>query len=45
MAYKTRSERRTARVRRAVKAAAGNRVRLSVHRTSKQIYAQLIDDR
>jgi large subunit ribosomal protein L18 len=45
MAYKTRTERRTARVRRAVKAAAGNRVRLSVHRTSKQIYAQLIDDR
>ena len=45
MAYKTTSERRKARVRRAVKAAAGNRVRLSVHRTSKQIYAQLIDDR
>src|SRR3984893_5120210 len=45
MAYKTRTKRRTARVRRAVKAAAGNRVRLSVHRTSKQIYAQLIDDR
>src|SRR6202521_2333944 len=44
MAYKTRSARRTARVRRAVKAAAGNRVRLSVHRTSKQIYAQIIDD-
>jgi len=45
MAHKTTSERRTARVRRAVKAAAGNRIRLCVHRTSKQIYAQLIDDR
>jgi large subunit ribosomal protein L18 len=37
--------RREARVRRAVKSAAGSRVRLSVHRSSKHIYAQVIDDR
>jgi large subunit ribosomal protein L18 len=37
--------RRKARVRRVVKAAAGERVRLSVFRSSKHIYAQLIDDR
>jgi large subunit ribosomal protein L18 len=37
-------ERRKAKVRRAVKAAAGNRLRLSVHRSSKHIYAQVIDD-
>jgi len=37
-------ERRKARVRRAVKAAAGARMRLSVHRSSKHIYAQVIDD-
>jgi large subunit ribosomal protein L18 len=37
-------ERRKARVRRAVKAAAGGRLRLSVHRSSKHIYAQVIDD-
>jgi len=36
--------RRTARIRRSVKAAANGRTRLSVHRSSKQIYAQLIDD-
>ena len=36
--------RREARVRRAVKAAAGSRVRLCVHRSSKHIYAQVIDD-
>ena len=40
-----RTERRTARVRRAVKAAAGDRARLSVFRSSKHIYAQVIDDR
>jgi large subunit ribosomal protein L18 len=45
MAYKTRTERRTARVRRAIKGAAGERVRLSVHRSLGHIYAQLIDDR
>jgi large subunit ribosomal protein L18 len=37
-------ERRKARVRRAVKVAAGGRLRLSVHRSSKHIYAQVIDD-
>jgi len=39
-----RTARRTARVRRAVKAAAGDRARLSVFRSSKHIYAQVIDD-
>jgi large subunit ribosomal protein L18 len=38
-------DRRKARVRRAVKAAGGDRLRLSVHRSSKHIYAQVIDDR
>jgi large subunit ribosomal protein L18 len=38
-------QRRKERVRRAVKAAAGTRVRLSVFRSSKNIYAQVIDDR
>jgi large subunit ribosomal protein L18 len=37
--------RREKRVRRAVKAAAGDRLRLSVFRSSKHIYAQVIDDR
>jgi large subunit ribosomal protein L18 len=36
--------RRTGRVRRAIKRAAGGRVRLSVFRSSKHIYAQVIDD-
>ncbi|MCO4054823.1 MAG: 50S ribosomal protein L18 [Bosea sp.] len=40
----TPTERRKARVRRALKAAANGRPRLSVHRTNKQIYAQIIDD-
>jgi large subunit ribosomal protein L18 len=44
MAHKTSLERRRARVRRAVKAAANGRLRLSVHRSSKHIYAQIIDD-
>ena len=38
------TDRRQARVRRAVKAAANGRPRLSVFRSSKQIYAQIIDD-
>jgi large subunit ribosomal protein L18 len=38
------SERRKARVRRALKSAANGRPRLSVFRSSKQIYAQVIDD-
>jgi large subunit ribosomal protein L18 len=36
--------RRRARVRRAVKAHAYGKPRLSVHRSSKQIYCQIIDD-
>jgi large subunit ribosomal protein L18 len=44
MAHKTPTERRKARVRRAVKSAANGRVRLTVHRSSKHIYAQVIDD-
>src|SRR5262249_39158963 len=38
-------DRRKASVRRAVKAAAGTRLRLSVHRSAKHIYVQVIDDR
>src|SRR5205085_645735 len=37
-------ERRRAKVRRAVKVAAGGRPRLSVHRSGRHIYAQVIDD-
>jgi len=37
-------ERRRRRVRTALKARAGGRPRLSVHRTGKHIYAQIIDD-
>jgi large subunit ribosomal protein L18 len=39
-----RTVRRTAKVRRNIKRAAGSRARLSVFRSSKHIYAQLIDD-
>ena len=39
-----RTLRRTAKVRRNIKAAAGERARLSVFRSSKHIYAQVIDD-
>jgi len=38
------TERRKARVRRTIAATAGGRPRLSVFRSSKQIYAQIIDD-
>ena len=38
-------ERRKARIRRTIKAASAGRVRLSVFRSSKHIYAQVIDDR
>jgi large subunit ribosomal protein L18 len=38
------ADRRKIRVRRAVKAAAGERLRLCVFRSSKHIYAQVIDD-
>jgi len=37
-------DRRKARVRRSLRARAGVRPRLSVHRSSKHIYAQVIDD-
>ena len=39
-----RTERRKAKERRHVRRAAGNRMRLSVFRSSKHIYAQIIDD-
>ena len=39
-----RTVRRTARIRRVIQRAAGERARLSVFRSSKHIYAQLIDD-
>ena len=38
-------ERRKGRTRRTLRAAAGTRLRLSVFRSSKHIYAQVIDDR
>ena len=44
MASKETTQRRSARVRRQLKSVANGRPRLSVHRTSKNIYAQLIDD-
>ncbi|MEZ5781728.1 MAG: 50S ribosomal protein L18 [Rhizobiaceae bacterium] len=37
-------KKRAARVRRQVKKVSGDRLRLSVHRSSKHIYAQVIDD-
>jgi len=37
-------DRRAARVRRALRKVAGERPRLSVHRSSEHIYAQVIDD-
>lgn len=37
-------KRRAVRVRRSLKKVAGNRARLSVHRSSQHIYAQVIDD-
>ena len=37
-------DRRKARVRRAIRKPANGRPRLSIHRSSKQIYAQVIDD-
>jgi large subunit ribosomal protein L18 len=42
--FRSQGERRKASVRRAVKMAAGDRLRLSVHRSSQHIYAQVIDD-
>jgi large subunit ribosomal protein L18 len=43
--FKKQTERRTARIRRHIKAVSGVRPRLSVFRSSKHIYAQVIDDR
>src|SRR5579875_848303 len=42
--HQTPTERRKARIRRAIAANAGGRPRLSVFRSSAQIYAQVIDD-
>jgi large subunit ribosomal protein L18 len=44
MASKVSIQRRAARIRRQIKAVASGRPRLSVHRSSKNIYAQVIDD-
>src|ERR1700712_3554883 len=44
MAHITGSERRKARVRRSLRVAAKGRPRLSVFRSGKNIYAQIIDD-
>jgi large subunit ribosomal protein L18 len=41
---KNKTERRAARVRRSIRTAANGRSRLSVFRSSKHIYAQIIDD-
>jgi large subunit ribosomal protein L18 len=44
MASKNTMQRRASRVRRQIKKVAGARPRLSVYRSSKNIYAQVIDD-
>jgi len=44
MAHLTTTQARKARVRNAIRMAANGRPRLSVFRSSKQIYAQIIDD-
>jgi large subunit ribosomal protein L18 len=44
MADKAALQKRAARIRRQIKKVAGERPRLSVHRTSKNIYVQVIDD-
>jgi large subunit ribosomal protein L18 len=44
MGSKVSTQRRASRVRRQIKKVAGERPRLSVYRSSKNIYAQVIDD-
>ena len=44
MAHLTTKQRRAARVRRSIRKVAGDRPRLSVHRSNKNIYVQVIDD-
>jgi large subunit ribosomal protein L18 len=44
MASKESTQKRAERIRRQIKKVAGDRPRLSVHRTSKNIYVQVIDD-
>jgi large subunit ribosomal protein L18 len=44
MADKAATQKRAQRIRRQIKKVAGDRPRLSVHRSSKHIYAQIIDD-
>jgi large subunit ribosomal protein L18 len=44
MASRKSTQRRAQRVRRQLKKVSGDRPRLSVHRSSKHIYAQIIDD-
>jgi large subunit ribosomal protein L18 len=44
MASKESTQRRAQRIRRQIKKVAGERPRLSVYRSSKNIYAQIIDD-
>ena len=44
MASKESTQRRAQRIRRQIKKVAGERLRLTVYRSSKNIYAQVIDD-